>query len=249
MLADVQPPRELDPAQPIAPQLYRILRERVISGDLRPGHKISEAEIALRYAVSRQPVREAFIKLAEEGLMAIRPQRGTIVSKIAWAAVHDARFLREAVESDIVRLLAARADPVLVAELRRQLAAQREVASTRPADFIHLDETFHRTLAEGAGKGGAWRVIQGLKAQMDRVRHIALGTFPLTRLLAQHVAIVDRIEAGDVTGAEGAIRIHLREVLRDLPEILRSHPELFDDVPDGDLPEPVNAPFHGGGNP
>ncbi|RAI01511.1 GntR family transcriptional regulator [Acuticoccus sediminis] len=248
MFADVQPQWSLDPAQPIAPQIHRILRERVILGDLTPGHKISETEIALSYNISRQPVREAFIKLAEEGLMAIRPQRGSIVTKIAFTAVHDARFLREAVESDIVRLLAARADPALVRELRRQIELQRDVASTRPANFIHLDEAFHRTLAEGAGKGGAWRVIQGLKAQMDRVRYLALGQFPLNRLLTQHIAVVDRIEAGDVPGAEGAIRVHLREVLRDLPVIVGSHPELFDGVPDGELPEPLNAPFTGGGN-
>ncbi|WP_108658266.1 GntR family transcriptional regulator [Acuticoccus kandeliae] len=248
-MADLQPHWALDPGQPISPQLHRILRERVILGDLRPGHKISETEIAVRYNVSRQPVREAFIKLAEEGLMAIRPQRGSIVTKIAFTAVHDARFLREAVEADVVRLVAMLADPALVRELRRQLELQRDVASTEPSRFIHLDEIFHRTLAEGAGKGGAWRVVQGLKAQMDRVRYLALGQFPLNRLIAQHTAVVDHIEAGDIPGAEGAIRVHLREILRDLPQILRSHPELFDQVPEGDLPEPANAPFYGGGNP
>ena len=249
MLADIGPFWALDPALPISPQIHRILRERVILGDLPPGDKLSETETAAHYKVSRQPVREAFIKLAEEGLMEIRPQRGSIVTKIAVTAVHDARFLREAVEADIVRLVASRTDPALVRELRQQIGLQREVAASAPARFIHLDETFHRTLAEGAGKGGAWRVIQGLKAQMDRVRYLALGQFPLNRLIDQHIAIVDQIERGDVAGAEGAIRTHLREVLRDLPEILRSHPELFDGVPDGAFPEPVNAPYSGGGNP
>ncbi|MEM7693020.1 MAG: GntR family transcriptional regulator [Pseudomonadota bacterium] len=245
MYVDVHPRWTLDPAQPIAPQIHRILRERIIRSDLAAGSQISETEIAKRHAISRQPVREAFIKLAEEGLVAIRPQRGTIVTKIAYASVLDARFLREAVEADIVRLLAATPDPSLVRALRAQIARQKDVAGSVPEAFIGLDEVFHRTLAEGAGRGGTWRVIQGLKAQMDRVRFLTQSRFPLERLVTQHIAIVDRIEAGDVPGADGAVRVHLREILDDLPQILASRPDLFE-LPDGILPEPANAPILGG---
>src|SRR5690554_5571253 len=68
-----------------------------------PGTRISETELAAAYEVSRQPVREAFIKLAEEGLLAVRPQRGTFILRISIPAVLTARFIREAVEADIVR--------------------------------------------------------------------------------------------------------------------------------------------------
>src|SRR5690606_41130352 len=64
----------LDQSAPLGPQLYRILRQRIISVDLAPGSRLSEAEIAATYELSRQPVREAFIKLAEEGLLEVRPQ-------------------------------------------------------------------------------------------------------------------------------------------------------------------------------
>ncbi|MEM1389666.1 MAG: GntR family transcriptional regulator [Pseudomonadota bacterium] len=245
IFADLEPHWTLDPAQPITPQVHRILRERVIRGDLPAGQQISETEIANRYAISRQPVREAFIKLAEEGLMAVRPQRGTIVTKIAYNAVLDARFVREAVEGDIVRLLANAPDAVLIKELRQQIERQKDVASSKPDAFINLDEIFHRTLADGAGRSGTWGVIQGLKAQMDRVRFLALAQFPLARLLSQHVAIVDRIEAADMVGADAAVRNHLREILRDLPEILQNYPDLFD-LPGGDTPEPANVPIQGG---
>lgn len=227
MLAEARTDHGLDPAMPITPQIYRILRERIVRNDLKPGNQISEAEIARGYAVSRQPVREAFIRLAAEGLVTIRPQRATVISKIAYAAVLDARFLREAIEADIVRLLAERPDPALVAALREGLARQ-EAAVNAPQAFIQLDEAFHRTLAEGAGKGGAWRLIEGLKSQMDRVRFLSLGQFPVAKLIDQHGLIVDRIEAGDRPGAEAAIRHHLREVLADLPAILRASPEFFD---------------------
>ncbi|GIL01308.1 MAG: GntR family transcriptional regulator [Alphaproteobacteria bacterium] len=220
--------RKIEQRAPVGPQLYRLLRERIIHNELQPGTRISEAEIAAAFSVSRQPVREAFIKLAEEGLVEVRPQRGTFVSKISQAAVMDARFVREAIEADIVKLLAQRRDTTLATELRRQLAEQRKAATTDPDRFILLDEMFHRTLAEAAGKARAWAVVEGLKAQMDRVRYLSLIRFPMSKLLGQHEAIASTITEGDAAGAERAMRGHLREILNDLPAIAGENPELFD---------------------
>lgn len=237
----------LDPAASIAPQIHARLRDVIIRGDFSPGERISESEIARSYGVSRQPVRETFIRLAEEGLLVIRPQRGTIVTKISYSAVLDARFLREAIEADIAKILASAPDPDLIRELRAQLEDQKAVVRTNPQDFIELDEKFHRTLADAAGKRGAWRLIEGLKSQMDRVRFLSLGHFPVKKLIEQHRLVVERIESGDATGADAAIRHHLREVLSDLPEILDANPDFFE-LPDGDIPQPVNAPIQGGKN-
>lgn len=231
---------DLDPATAIAPQLYARLRDAIIRNRFAPGDRISESEIARSCDVSRQPVREAFIKLAGEGLLAVLPQRGTIITKISYTAVLDARFLREAIEADIVAILAAAPNAPLIAELRRQLQVQANVTDNQ--SFIELDERFHRTLADAAGKRGTWRQIEGLKSQMDRVRFLSLGQFPVAKLIAQHAAIADQIEAGDTSGANAAIRGHLREVLSDLPQIRAANPDFFD-LPDGDIPEPVNAPI------
>jgi len=217
----------LDQSLSIGPQLHRILRERIVRNDLPPGSKISESELAKSYAISRQPVREAFIKLAEEGLIAIRPQRSTIVGCIDYDAVLDARFVREAIEADIVKLLAAQQDTALIKELRAQLDQQTETAKTAPLLFIQLDEKFHRTLAEAANKAKAWQFIEGLKSQMDRVRFLSFSHFPIETLIAQHTRIVDQIEAGDVDQSEAAIRSHLREILNTLPEILSANPTYF----------------------
>ncbi|WP_435312354.1 GntR family transcriptional regulator [Primorskyibacter sedentarius] len=242
MMATIANDRGLDPALPIAPQVFRILRNRIIQNDLKPGNLISESEIAKLHDVSRQPVREAFIKLQEQGLLAVRPQRGTIVNKIAYAAVLDARFLREAIEADIVSILVQIADDSLIATLRAQLDLQRAVTEQNRAEFIQLDERFHFTLAEAAGKGGAWKLVEGLKSQMDRVRFLSLAQFPVAKLIDQHAEIVDRIAAADRQGANKAIRCHLREVLSDLPPIVAAYPEFFD-LPEGGLPLPVNAPI------
>jgi DNA-binding GntR family transcriptional regulator len=220
----------IEQGAPVGRQLYRILRERIIHNDLQPGSRISESELASAFAVSRQPVREAFIKLAEEGLLEVRPQRGTYVRKISTAAVMNARFVREAIEADIVKLLAGSPNPELIAELRTQIAEQRRVASGDPLRFMELDERFHRTLAAAAGKAAVWSIVENLKAQMDRVRYLSVQQFPMAKLVEQHAAIVAAVAAGDRSGAEDALRAHLREILDDLPAIARAQPELFEEA-------------------
>ncbi|WP_299813436.1 GntR family transcriptional regulator [uncultured Jannaschia sp.] len=219
-------------AAPIVPQLHIILRERIIRNDLRPGDRLSEADIARRYGISRQPVREAFIRLALEGLITIRPQRGTSVARIALASVHDARFLREAIEADIVRLLAEDPAPATVVELRRLIDRQQAIEASDAPGFIAADDAFHRALADGAGKAGIWARVQGLKAQMDRVRFLSFAQLPAPKLVAQHVLIVEAIAAGDPDSAERAARLHLRAILQDLPRIVSAHPQSFD-APEG----------------
>ena len=220
----------IDPAQAAGPQVYRLLRERIVRNELPPGARISEAEIALACRVSRQPVREAFIKLAEEGLVEVRPQRGTFVRRISVGAVTDARFVREAIEADVVKLLAANPDPALVRDLDRQIAAQREIAASDLPAFVPMDDLFHRTLAEAAGKPFAWMVIESLKSQMDRVRRMSTQHFSMRGIIDHHAAIAAAIARGSVADAEAAMRLHLREILRDLPVIRQARPDLFDET-------------------
>ena len=227
---------QLDPTRPIGPELRRILRERIITTDLAPGARISESELGAAYGVSRQPVREAFIKLAEEGLIQIRPQRGTVVALIDVNAVLDARFVREAVEADIVKRLARTPDPASVAELRSLIGLQEAAEPGDTLGFIPLDDQFHRTLAAAAGHERVWDVIESFKSHMDRVRYIGPGRFPTATLIDQHRRIVDKIESGDPRGAETVIRTHLREILNDLPAIQTAHPAFFE----GELP--LNRP-------
>jgi len=219
----------LNLAVPVGPQLRRVLRERIIRSDLAPGAPLSESEIARIYAVSRQPVREAFIKLAEDGLVEVRPQRGTFVRKISRTAVMDARFVREAVEADIVRLLAGSLPAGALATLRRLLAAQREAAAAVDRKgFMELDDRFHHTLADLAGRGGAWKVIEESKSQMDRVRFLSFMQFPMEKLILQHEAVVDALAEGRAAEAEAAMRGHLREILVDLPRIADTVPGYFE---------------------
>ena len=212
---------------PIGGQLVASLRERIIRGDLVPGMRLSEKDIAEAYGMSRQPVREAFIRLAGDGLVEVRPQRGTFVRKISTAEVEMSRFVREAVEADVAKLAATRASDADVAELRAQIERQAEVRDHDAITFMQLDERFHRTLAEIADRAGAWAHLQPIKMHMDRVRYLSVAQVPVSRLVAEHRPIVGAIADRDAEAAETAVRRHLRSVLEDLPRIVAAHPEFF----------------------
>jgi DNA-binding GntR family transcriptional regulator len=235
--------------EPIARRISKALRQAIVTMRVRPGEMLSEQEIAQHFSVSRQPVREAFIKLSEAGLVRVLPQRGTLVVKISVAAVEDARFVREAIECALARraaqsiseALAIGTDAALLGELEAQVAAQESAAAARDAEsFFLLDEDFHRSLAALAGRPSAWRIVEDVKAQMDRVRFLDMSeTQPMAVVIRQHRAILDPLRRGDADAAEQAMRVHLSQIEKTLPVLARRYPDLFEPpnrVADGAVP-------------
>jgi GntR family transcriptional regulator, rspAB operon transcriptional repressor len=206
------------------------LRRSIIALELAPGARLSEQEIAERYGVSRQPVREALIGLARTRLVEIQPQRGTVVVKISVRKMMEARFVREAIETAVVRRACASFDRQSRQRIDDLLDVQDRAA--RRGDhgaFQRYDELFHVTLAEGASCPLAWEAIQDIKAHMDRVCQLTLpGTDAMLPLIDQHRAIIAAIDAQDEDAAAGAMRLHLTEILRSLPRVEAEHPELFE---------------------
>jgi len=218
----------------MARQVTRALRQAIVTMQISPGEMLSEQDLAQKFGVSRSPVREALIKLSEAGLVRVLPQRGTQVVKISRTGVEDARFIREAVECAVVREAALKATPIMLTELNASLARQRRAQrSASTEEFLSLDEEFHRLLAETAGRPSAWRMIEDIKPQMDRVRFLDMAkAVPRHVVLAQHVLIVDAIKKKDPTAAQEAMHQHLSEILRTLPELAAQHPHLFESEPE-----------------
>jgi DNA-binding GntR family transcriptional regulator len=212
-------------------RVFGLLRDAIIQLAVRPGQPLSETDLARQLNVSRQPVREAFIKLAEAGLVEVRPQRGTYVLLISRSEVESARFVREAVEVAFARKAAVQAPVATVATLREAIARQEAARDAEDAvAFLRHDEAFHHAIALAAGCDSAWKLLETLKAQMDRVRFLSFEeATPTDVLIAQHQAIADAIEAGDADAAAAAMRLHLGEILRSLPRIAAAHPDLFVD--------------------
>ena len=223
--------QETRDSDPVRQRLYQVLRQSIIQMVLAPGRALSEKEIADTFSVSRQPVREAFIRLSEAGLVEVKPQRGTYVVKISQQAVLEARFVREAIEVAVVKLAAKKGiEPSVLKELHDLIERQRRCLEPHDYDrFYHLDEAFHRTLSLGVRQQAAWKVIEEVRAQLDRVRYLSVPhSTPLERLVDQHNHIIATIEARDVKRAEEAMMLHLREILVSMPDLIRRFPDMFD---------------------
>ncbi|TJZ91785.1 GntR family transcriptional regulator [Paracoccus gahaiensis] len=218
------PIRSASTAQQVHDWLYRC----VLRGDLLPGMRLSETEIAAQVGLSRQPVREAFIRLASDGLAEIRPQRGTYIGRISVRAVLSARLIREAVESDLGRMVARSRPDLSAMAAELDLQARADAAGDVPA-FVESDDRFHGAMAEAAGHPAVWQDLERLKAQMNRMRHLSMRVFDRSATIAQHRAILTALQAGDGDAAETAIRTHLRQMLTELPEMARTHPDYFTD--------------------
>jgi DNA-binding GntR family transcriptional regulator len=212
----------------IGAQLHRILRTAIVRGELTPGQAISEVEMSRKFDVSRQPVREAFIKLNEEHLIEILPQRGTYVRRISVKEVLDARHLREIIEVSVVREVVEKKTPALVETLRALIAEQRKTRHGDNLSYLRLDDEFHRTLALHAGREYLWRVTEGIKAQMSRVRFLTFDqATPTPQLTDEHAEIVDAIDAGDEEESVRRMERHLRTLIESLPLVAERYPELF----------------------
>ncbi len=213
----------------IAGRMVVALRDDIVSMGLKPGDVISESDIAARYGVSRQPVREAFIRLAQQGLLLIRPKRATVVKKISPDGVRQSRFIRESIEVEIIRRVATDPGPD-VADVLARLIADQEVASEAKDSrgFHQLDELFHRTLARLAGVEYAWQLIDDHKMQLDRVRYLTLGVSSTQRAIAEHRIIAEAVVKGDVAAAEAAMRAHLGRAEVLLSQTIEDFPDYFE---------------------
>jgi len=214
-------------------RIYADLRAELVSLERRPGTPISEGEIATSYGVSRTPVREAILKLSDEGLVEIFPQSGIIVSRIPIAALPEAIVIRKSLEETTARLAAELASASQILALHSILQRQREADAVQDREAFHqADELFHASIAEIARYPGIWKLILQVKVNVDRFRRLTLpqaGRIP--QVIAEHERILAAIEAHDPPGAAAAMGKHLERLLGDIAGIQHINPELFENQP------------------
>jgi GntR family transcriptional regulator, rspAB operon transcriptional repressor len=223
-------PRDARPLTSAA-RIHNALRDRIVSLELPPGAPLFEKRFVEMFGVSRTPVREALLRLAEEELVDIYPQSGTFVARIRPSAAQDAMAIRRALEGFCVREAANRATPADIAGLDALIARQRIAAEFHDIDGFHTaDETMHQSIASIAGHANIWRVVKREKVAVDRVRLLTLevkGRFEI--VVAEHKRIVDALRGGDANAAEDAMSMHLSRVLPGLEALRARHPDYFED--------------------
>jgi len=209
--------------------IYADLRAQILSLERRPGEPIHEAQLAAVYGVSRTPVREAVLKLADEGLIEIFPQSGTFVARIPLAGLPEAVVIRKALEETSARFAAQRANRSQVFAIGEILERQREAELSGNRDLFHsADEAFHAAIADAGGYPGIWKLVQQVKVHVDRYRRLTLPQEGrMARVISEHSGILTMIEAADGSGAADAMAVHLNGLIADIPDIRRLNPDYF----------------------
>jgi DNA-binding GntR family transcriptional regulator len=216
-----------DRSRQASPQVFEHLRERIVGLELAPGTVLSRTELAQAYRLSQTPIRDALLRLGDEGLVDIFPQHATVVSRIDVQAARQAHFLRRAIECEVAQTLAGAAPPGLVNGLRARIDVMAACASdaSRRA-FIDADRAFHQLMYEAAEVPELFDLVRRRSGHVDRLRLLHLPTAGKVKaILRDHRRIVDAIEQGDPVLAQQVVREHLSGTLARVEEIRRSHPD------------------------
>ncbi|WP_298728579.1 GntR family transcriptional regulator [uncultured Ferrovibrio sp.] len=232
------------PRSTAAALVYDRLRSQILSLAIPPGAALSENELAKSFGVSRTPVREALLRLADEMLVEIVPKSGTTVSRIPYSQLPEAIAIRKVLEELAVRTACERASKSQLTNIWMQVERQREADHAGDIDAFHeADEAFHAAIADAAGYPSIWQLVKQVKLQVDRYRRLTLPeTGRMARVIEEHAAVIAAIEKGDAARAMTAMRGHLEGLEHSLPNIRNLNPDYFvEDVGEFARPTTMNG--------
>ncbi|MFT4298978.1 MAG: GntR family transcriptional regulator [Aeromicrobium sp.] len=194
-----------------ADEVFTQLRERIVTGELVPGARQSIYRLSDELGVSRTPVREAVVRLADLGLVSVERNRGIVVQGVRAEDVRDVFELRLLLEVPAAAGAAERADADLVRRLREALAAMRAAAEAADdAAFTRHDRELHAALGAALGNARLSGVVDRLR---DSIQAHGVSTIDRTRSMTmiaeEHAPIVEAVAARDPVAAAGAMREHL----------------------------------------
>lgn len=220
----------LDPARSYSEQVHDQLLRAIVRGTLLPRTALSEATISKMINVSRTPVREALAQLAEEQLVLIYRQVGTIVAPISLQLLEEGRFVRSTLECASHAELARVITPEQLAELGLIVQQQRDAVGGGQTDrFSELDELMHRRLFEFAGRGHVWTMLEPIKRQFDRVRWLLLGHVAghSGRALREHEQILAQFGARDAEGLRASVSSHINHITAHVQALRKQAPASY----------------------
>jgi len=208
------PPTPTATASGLAARLTATLRERIVQWRYPPGHRITEEELCREFGVSRSPVREALKTLAAGGFVEQLPRRGYAVRQLDVREIEELYEVRLALEHFVVERLAAREDPRAGLEpARREWRALLDDPPEAPSEALaRLDERFHEGLARLLGNETLERELRAINERLLIFRTIDFERpARVEETCRQHLAVLERIDAGDRDGARAAVERNIMD--------------------------------------
>lgn len=224
----------------LATNIYKHIRDEIITLNLPPGEMVYETELAASFGVSRTPVREAFKLLAAEDFVEILPQRGVRIANISKKKVEESWFIRESLEVSAFKLVARtwNAQDSRCTALRNQvlqmLEDQRQAANSKDYnEFFRLDEQYHKTILRKADNNTLLSFIDQVFGHVNRMRYLEFNETKETeinRIIADHETIFHHVMAGDESAAEAILVKHIRRSTDYARTIMQKNPDYFVEI-------------------
>ena len=196
---------------PLRDVVFNTLRQAILKGELAPGERLMEIQLAERLGVSRTPIREAIRKLELEGLVLMIPRKGAEVAKISEKSLRDVLEVRRSLEELAIELACQRMTPEEVAELEMKQDLFRDaVLNGRPMDIAETDEAYHDVIYKGTCNDRLIQMINNLREQMYRYRLEYIKDEDKRQvLLLEHDHILKAVRQRRVEEAKVAMREHI----------------------------------------
>ena len=213
----------MDAYLPLRDVVFNTLREAILKGDLKPGERLMELQLASRLGVSRTPIREAIRMLEQEGLAVTMPRRGAEVAKMTLKDMEDVLEIRDALDEMAVRLACERISDGQIGRLVEVKEAFE--ASTKSGDVRNIadsDVRFHDIIYEATGNPKLVTMLNNLREQVYRYRVEYIKdpqNYP--NLIREHETIAACIRSRDAAGATVAMHAHVENQVRAVKEVIR----------------------------
>ncbi|MEG8048295.1 GntR family transcriptional regulator [Sphingomonas aerolata] len=188
--------------------VYELIRSDILACVLAPGEQLREQDMAAQYETSRQPIRDALLRLEREHLVTVAPRQGYQVNPISLADAQDLFRFRLALEPACATEAIERADDATLADLDRYRTLPKGQA------FTEYNREFHSSMARASGNNRMSIVACDLIAQADRLVRVSVdaikGRDPAA-LVAEHCAIIDLLQRRDVRATRKLLKAHISQ--------------------------------------
>lgn len=205
--------------RPLREIVYEELKAQILKGDIKPGTRMMEVELAEVLGVSRTPVREAIRKLEKEGLVKIEPRRGAYASELSVKDMVDILEVRQSMEGLAAYYCAQRINDEQKEQLRDYaLAFNKAVEEGVYEDMISYDTKFHHLIVECCDNDILVHMVEQLQELVLRFRYLYYSDFKRAEQMpAEHHEIFEAVASGDAERAREAAALHINR-LKDMVE-------------------------------
>lgn len=201
-------PLRLERPQLLTDMAFERIREAIVTGDLKLGEQVSEAQLAQEMGISKTPVREALVRLKIEGLVDIHPQRGTFVFRLDADQVGQLCRFRVMVETAALREAAAAQPAALLRELKARVADMVRTEAQHDVDRLsRIDMDFHYQFLAHCPNGYLRGAYELIRYQLIALRFRS----PISNCVDSHQVLIDALERQDIDGACELLRQHVLE--------------------------------------